>query len=437
MTARRLIARTSAAALVAGSLLVAAGPAQAAAGPEGIIGGHTAPAGSWPSIVRVLTEFTENGQQFVSKCGGTVIAPHWVLTAGHCTFTGDAATPSIPSQMTVIAGRHDLTATGTGEELGVAQIVRHPNYDANGSLSNDVALLRLTAATAAPPMQTATQASASANVYTTPANVPNTAGWGWTAVGDSTSGSTTLNETYIPLRNNGDCVTELAAIGSFDPSNMVCAGASGPATTTCHGDSGGPLIVFAGSTPVLWGVTSWGDERCADGIGAYARVAAFESFLAQAVSENAPATTPVAATVAPPPPPPPSPPPAAPAPAPVAVNSPSAPAARVDRVSPTLSHFRIPGRVFVRGGRLIRAIAVQLHSSEAATLQITLLRKSGRTLRVQPRAFRARVGKGTSRMTLPRSLWRMTPGSYRLRIRATDAAGNSRTIQASIRALAR
>jgi hypothetical protein len=37
-------------------------------------------------------------------------------------------------------------------------------------------------------------------------------------------------------------------------------------------------------------------------------------------------------------------------------------------------------------------------------------------------------------MTLPRSLWRMTPGSYRLRIQATDAAGNSRTIQASISA---
>jgi hypothetical protein len=31
----------------------------------------------------------------------------------------------------------------------------------------------------------------------------------------------------------------------------------------------------------------------------------------------------------------------------------------------------------------------------------------------------------------------MTPGSYRLRITATDAAGNSRTVQASIIARAR
>ena len=82
--------------------------------------------------------------------------------------------------------------------------------------------------------------------------------------------------------------------------------------------------------------------------------------------------------------------------------------------------FRIPGRVFVRRGRVTRPIVVQLHSSESATVQITLLRKSGRTLRLQRRAFRAHVSKGTSRMTLPRSLWRMTPGSYRLRIQATD-----------------
>jgi secreted trypsin-like serine protease len=429
MTARRLIARTSAAAILAGSLLVSTAPAQAAVSSEGIIAGHTAPAGSWPSIVRVETEFTEAGQAMVSKCGGTVIAPHWVLTAGHCTFFGNASTPTSPGQMTVTAGRHDLTATGTGELHSVAQIIRHPSYDPNGSLGNDVALLRLTTATAVPPMPIARQADVAS--YSSPANVANTAGWGWTVVGDSTSGSTTLNETYIPLRNNADCVTELAATGTFEPATMVCAGVSGAATTTCHGDSGGPLIVFAGNSPVLWGVTSWGDARCANGIGAYSRVAAFEGFLAQAVAENGPAPAPAAVSV-----------PAAPAPAAVAaaapaavaVNKPGSPAAAADHVSPTLSHFRIPGRVFVRRGRVTRAIVVQLHSSESATVQITLLRKSGRTLRLQRRAFRARVAKATSRMTLPRSLWRMTPGSYRLRIQATDAAGNSRTIQASISA---
>jgi hypothetical protein len=77
---------------------------------------------------------------------------------------------------------------------------------------------------------------------------------------------------------------------------------------------------------------------------------------------------------------------------------------------------------------------VQLHSSERATLRISLMRKSGRVLREQRRLFSVQVGRGTSRMTLPRSLWRMNPGSYRLRIEATDAAANGRAVLASIRA---
>ena len=50
------------------------------------------------------------------------------------------------------------------------------------------------------------------------------------------------------------------------------------------------------------------------------------------------------------------------------------------------------------------------------------------------RAYRVKVAKGTSRMTLPRWIWRMTPGIYRLRFTVADAAGNSRTYRATIRA---
>lgn len=428
MTARRLIARSSAA-LLAGALVASAAPAKAAvAPPESIIAGNTAPAGSWPSIAHVESQYTNAGSAFVSKCTSTVIAPHWVVTAGHCTYGGGAALTA--AQMTVITGRPDLTATGRGQTIGVAQIIRHPGYNNNGGLGMDIALLRLQTATSAPPMQVATQGAVAS--YRSPAGVPNTAGWGWTLPGDTGTGSQTLNETYVPLRENADCAAGLAAVGTFEPSNMVCAGVTGPGPTTCHGDSGGPLVVFAGTgAPVLWGVTNWGDARCDSAITAYARVAAFESFLAPALAEIAPApaaAAPVAAAPA-------TAPAAKPAPAPAASAPAVASAAPHDALAPVLSHFRIPARVFIRGGHVTRPIVVQLHSSESATLRISLMRKSGRLLHEQRKLFSVHVGRGASRMTLPRSLWRMKPGSYRMRIEATDAAGNSQTVLASIRAL--
>ena len=428
MTARRSIARSTVA-LLAGALLATTGApathAQTAAATSAIIAGSTAPAGSWPSIAHIESHYTSGTSSFVSRCTGSVIAPHWVVTAGHCTFGNTMALSA--SQMTVYTGRLDLDQTATGQTLSVAEIIRHPGYSSD-TLGNDVALLHLQSATSAPPIRVATQDAVAS--YSSPAGVPNTAGWGWTTPGTTGTGSRTLNETYVPLRANADCVTALAAVGTFEPSNMVCAGASGPATTTCHGDSGGPLIVFAGNVPVLWGITSWGDARCAEGIGASARVAAFESFLAPALAELGGSPAPVQPTPAPVParvPAPAQPTPQAPVPT-VAHPAPG------DTLAPALSHFRIPAKVVVRRGRPTRPITVQLHSSEQATLRITLLRKSGRLLRAQPRLYQVRVGRGTSRMTLPRSLWRMTSGSYRLRIEATDSSGNGRAVQASIRA---
>jgi|GEM_PF-2103951 len=420
MTARRFIARSSAA-LLAGALVAAAptAPAQAAVPASQIIAGSAAPVGSWPSMAALEGHFST----FVSHCGGTVIAPHWVITAGHCTYGNDA--PLTADQMTVTTGRPDLGDTSRGQTIQVAQIIRHPGYRID-LVGQDIALLRLATATSAPPMQVATQDAVAS--YRSPAGVANTAGWGWTAPGNSGTTSQTLNETYVPLRTNADCAAGLAAVAPFEPSNMVCAGASGPtATTTCHGDSGGPLVVFAGNAPVLWGLTSWGVARCDDGLTAFTRVAAFESFLAPALAEIAlPPAAPVPAA--------PAAAPAAPQPATPAPASPSGRPVAGDSLAPALSRFQIPGTVFVRGGRVTRPIAVRLHVSERATLRISLMRTSGRLLRPQRRLFVAKVVAGTSRIVLPRSLWRLTPGSYRLRIEATDASGNGRAVLASIRA---
>ena len=424
MIIKRRIARTSPA-RIAGLLVAVTAvlAATAAAQTERIIGGSTAPAANWPSMAHIKTTFPENGQVWTSSCGGTVVAQRYVVTAAHCTY--GTAIELTKDQITVATGRTDINATDTGQTIGVLKIERHPRYvHGSSSLKYDIALLRLSSNTSAPPMEIAQPENMSS--YTYLEGVPNIAGWGWTIPGDAGTSRTTLQEAFAPLRDNDSCAAALNSVATFDPSIMVCAGAAHPGgATTCHGDSGGPLVIHRGSPArqVLWGVVNWGESDCKEGISAFARVSALTSFLRPAVDE-----VPPPATAAPPPPPP--------APVPPAVKPAAAPARTQsgDTVAPRLDRFVIPATIRVRNGRPLRAIRIKLRSSEDAILQIYLQRRSGARFKQLSQVYRVVIERGERRLTLPRSMWQMRPGHYRLRFVATDSADNSRTYHAAIRA---
>src|SRR6478609_4286474 len=94
-----------------------------AAPSQAIVGGHDAAPGAYPSIAEVTI-----AKSFL--CTGTLIAPDWVLTAGHCgSITGGAgvATPAgWPAQ--AIDVRIGGTTSGTGEQVPVAGVVVEPQY---------------------------------------------------------------------------------------------------------------------------------------------------------------------------------------------------------------------------------------------------------------------------------------------------------------------
>nr|XP_042128614.1 chymotrypsin-like elastase family member 3B isoform X1 [Peromyscus maniculatus bairdii] len=116
---------------------LASGCGQPAFSPSSrVVNGEDAVPYSWPWQVSLQYE---KGGSFHHTCGGTLIAPDWVMTAGHC----------ISSSLTyqVVLGEYDR-----GVEEGPEQVIPvnpdglfvHPKWNANCvSCGNDIALVKL------------------------------------------------------------------------------------------------------------------------------------------------------------------------------------------------------------------------------------------------------------------------------------------------------
>ncbi len=242
-----------------------------------IIGGTTTTITSAPWMAQLWyyddKGTSDTGDDVGFFCGGAVVAPTKILTAAHCVkgyswhahgaiVTGTDQLPTTDS-----SGGTDLHG---GTATGVLRQWNHPSYTAatqsnQPPADNDIAVLTLPTPIRATPIRMTTsddttsyKAGTSATVY----------GWGRTS-STSQDISQTLKTATLPIQSDSTCAT--AYTGSvFVAGHMVCAGnpATGSdsgTTTTCNGDSGGPLIV----NNRIVGVVSWGVANCV-AKGAYA-----------------------------------------------------------------------------------------------------------------------------------------------------------------------
>ncbi|GAB6023778.1 hypothetical protein CHUAL_008530 [Chamberlinius hualienensis] len=217
-----------------------------------VIGGHPVIQGKWPWQVAVLNRFRE------TFCGGSLIAPQWVLTAAHC----------LRNRLYVRVGEHDLSEQeGPEQEYRVVEHYLHPNYNP-GTMDNDIALLKLSSPVVASKyVQLACLPKMNASLPQGQSCV--ILGWGKESHTDLT-GTEVLHQARIPIVDMNSCQN---GYDYYITDNMFCAGHPKGRIDTCAGDSGGPLLCEVNNKWHVYGVTSFGDGCAMRGkFGVYAKV---------------------------------------------------------------------------------------------------------------------------------------------------------------------
>jgi secreted trypsin-like serine protease len=259
---------------VAGAIVVAASLCASAAPAGAVVGGTPVPDGQLRYVANIAIAGSFG-------CTGTLIAPTWVMTAGHCgSLTGALTGGNVPTPLGLPAGAYDVKlgsvhADGTGaEDHAVTQVVVDSDYIVTNGAGNDVTLLKLDQASSIAPVRIA--AAGERHIWD-PGTSATIAGFGLTSQ-DAQDAPDTMQRAQVPIQSDADCAKAYpngVGGGAYDAGSMLCAGYPQGGTDTCQGDSGGPLLATAlDGTPRLVGATSFGDGCAQPGKpGVYARVA--------------------------------------------------------------------------------------------------------------------------------------------------------------------
>ncbi len=238
-------------------------PDRAGAARISIINGKAASIGDFPWQV-ALTGSKRSDPRASPRdrffCGGSLIAPGLVLTAGHCVADLDRRQIR---RIDVIGGRTRLNDESTGQVAGVAGLIMPVNDRGKrryrqrfGVADWDFALLRLDRHLDS---ETIKLAGEDERAIWSPGRIVKTTGYGVTSPAKKIGSpflrvaSQVMLDDRVCRRLNGEL---------FRSVTMNCMGGPEANTSSCFGDSGGPLVAPIVGGYRLIGATSFGDARC-------------------------------------------------------------------------------------------------------------------------------------------------------------------------------
>lgn len=228
-----------------------------------IVHGKTTKIKEWPwqvalTVARRVEPQAKTRARFF--CGGSLIAPDLVLTAGHCV--ADLNKREI-RQTEIVSGRTRLNNESTGQIAAIKDLIMPMNsrgkrrYRQRFGVANwDFALLRLGRPLRAETIKLAGEDES--GIWST-GRVVKTTGWGVTGASHKKASPLLRVASQVML---ADKVCRRWNGNLYKPLTMNCIGGSSGNTSTCFGDSGGPLVAPIKGGYRLMGATSFGDAEC-------------------------------------------------------------------------------------------------------------------------------------------------------------------------------
>ncbi|XP_071377456.1 plasminogen activator, urokinase a isoform X1 [Centroberyx affinis] len=242
-----------------------------------IVGGSTTTIESQPWVAAILHRRPSY------RCGGSLIAPCWVLTAAHCFPDGEHTETR---HLSVYLGKSSIIDTDIDREqkFTVEQLIIHQEYNNSlGNYLNDIALLRIKSSDGECAVRTESVRTVCLPPPLTmlpPGYECSIAGFGRERY-NAWQFSQQLKEAKVSLLSQSVCESE-PYYGNRITENMFCAGSPDWSTDACQGDSGGPLMCEVSGRMFVFGVVSWG-EGCAweNKPGVYTRITNYNNWISE------------------------------------------------------------------------------------------------------------------------------------------------------------